>query len=156
MTGPVLTTPRLRLVPVAASDFDDVKALWSDGDFTRAIAAREPLTVEEVWFRLLRDLGHWSALGIGNWSLRLTQTGAYVGSVGVLDYRRESLPRIDAPELGWGVAPRFQGAGPRAGGRRGGPGLVRRCAEGASYGLHDRSAQCAVPETGRSGRFPDA
>lgn len=111
MTGPVLTTPRLRLVPVAASDFDDVKALWSDGDFTRAIAAREPLTVEEVWFRLLRDLGHWSALGIGNWSLRLTQTGAYVGSVGVLDYRRESLPRIDAPELGWGVAPRFQGQG---------------------------------------------
>jgi GNAT superfamily N-acetyltransferase len=60
---------------------------------------------------LLRDMGHWEALGYGNWAVRETATGDYVGSVGVLDYRRLIEPALDAPELGWGVAPRFQGRG---------------------------------------------
>lgn len=29
----------------------------------------------------------------------------------MLDYRREMSPTFDAPELGWGVAPAFQGQG---------------------------------------------
>ena len=53
----------------------------------------------------------WEALGYGNWAIRETATGDYVGSVGVLDYRRILEPAFDAPELGWGVAPRFQGRG---------------------------------------------
>jgi RimJ/RimL family protein N-acetyltransferase len=106
-----LTTERLMLCPVRIEDFDELAALWADERFTRPIAGRGPLTREEVWFRLLRDLGHWQALGQGNWSIRLKDTGAYVGSVGVLDYRRACTPAMDAPELGWGVAPRFQGQG---------------------------------------------
>lgn len=106
----VLTTARLTLTPVAVSDLDDLIALWADADFTRHIMGRG-LSEEEVWFRLLRDLGHWQAKGYGNWSIRETDTGAYVGSVGVLDYRREMTPALDAPELGWGVAPAFQGQG---------------------------------------------
>lgn len=105
-----LFTERLTLRPVVIEDFDDLVALWADERFTRPIAGRGALSGEEVWFRLLRDLGHWQALGLGNWSIRLN-TGAYVGSVGVLDYRRESEHRMDAPELGWGVAPAYQGQG---------------------------------------------
>ena len=63
------------------------------------------LSEEEIWFRLLRDLGHWAALGHGNWTVRLRAGGDYVGSVGVFDYRRDLDPPFDAPELGWGVAP---------------------------------------------------
>ena len=106
----ILTTDRLTLTPVAVSDMDDVAAVWADEAFTRHIMGRA-LSEEEVWFRLLRDLGHWQAKGYGNWSIRETATGAYVGSVGVLDYRREMDPPFDAPELGWGVAPAFQGQG---------------------------------------------
>jgi len=106
-----LNTDRLTLRPVSIEDFDDLAALWADEAFTWPIAARGPFTREEVWFRLLRDLGHWQALGIGNWSIRLTDTAHYVGSVGVLDYRRETRPPMEAPELGWGVAPRFQSQG---------------------------------------------
>jgi len=109
--GPVLITSRLTLTPVAVTDFDALAELWRDEQFTLPIAGRGPLTREEVWFRLLRDLGHWSALGMGNWSIRMKDTGDYVGSVGVLDYRRESQPPMDAPELGWGVGVRFQGQG---------------------------------------------
>lgn len=106
----ILVTDRLTLSPVAVGDMEALTALWADEDFTRHIMGRA-LSEEEVWFRLLRDLGHWQAKGYGNWSIRETATGAYVGSVGVLDYRREIDPPFDAPELGWGAAPTFQGRG---------------------------------------------
>lgn len=111
MNLPVLTTARLTLTPVDISDFEDIRILWSDGDFTQAIGGRGPMSEEEVWFRLLRDLGHWSALGRGNWSMRLTDTTAYVGSVGVLHYLRGCVPPMDAPELGWGIGTDFHGQG---------------------------------------------
>lgn len=106
-----LTTDRLTLAPVRIEDFDEIAALWADERFTRPIAGRGPLNREEVWFRLLRDIGHWRALEQGNWSIRTRDTGAYVGSVGVLDYRRACTPPLDAPELGWGVGVAFQGQG---------------------------------------------
>lgn len=96
--------------PVSTDDFGELLTLWSDEDFTRHIMGRA-LGREEVWFRLLRDLGHWAAMGHGNWTIRLRDGGAYLGSVGVFDYRRELEPPFDAPELGWGVAPGFQGRG---------------------------------------------
>lgn len=105
-----LITERLTLTPVALSDYDDLRALWGDADFIRHIFPA-PLTGEDVWFRVLRDIGHWEVLGHGNWTVRLRDGGDYVGSVGVLDYHRTLEPAFDAPELGWGVHPRFQGQG---------------------------------------------
>ena len=105
-----LVTERLTLTPVAVSDLEDLVTLWGDPAFATAIFPA-PLNSEDVWFRLLRDIGHWEALGYGNWAIRETATGAYVGSVGVLDFHRILTPAFDAPELGWGVAPRFQGRG---------------------------------------------
>ena len=75
------------LTPVAATDLDDLSALWSNEDFTRHIMGRA-LSEEEIWFRLLRDIGHWAARGYGNWSIRLRDGGDYLGSVGAFDYRR--------------------------------------------------------------------
>ena len=106
----VLITDRLTLTPVQATDLPDLCALWGDPVFAASIFPA-PLSSEDVWFRMLRDIGHWEVKGHGNWSIRQTSTGDYVGSVGVLDYRRILVPAFDAPELGWGVAPRFQGQG---------------------------------------------
>jgi RimJ/RimL family protein N-acetyltransferase len=105
-----LVTERLTLAPVAPSDLDDLVALWGDPAFATSIFPAA-LNSEDVWFRLLRDIGHWETLGYGNWAIRETATGEYVGGVGVLDYRRIMTPAFDAPELGWGIAPRFQGKG---------------------------------------------
>lgn len=105
-----LITERLTLTPVALSDYDDLRAMWSDPDVIRHIFP-DPLSDEDVWFRLLRDLGHWEALGHGNWTLRLRDTGEHVGGVGVLDYHRVLDPAFDAPELGWGLRSAFQGKG---------------------------------------------
>ncbi|MDZ4364294.1 GNAT family N-acetyltransferase [Brevundimonas sp.] len=106
----LLTTDRLTLSPVAPADFDDLCALFGDMEFTRHIMGRA-LNEEEVWSRLLRDLGHWQVLGYGNWTIRSRADGTYVGQVGVLDYRRHIDPPLDAPELGWGLATAHQGHG---------------------------------------------
>lgn len=105
-----LVTERLTLTPMRESDFGELKILWGDADFIRPLFP-DPMNGEEVWTRLLRDIGHWEIRGYGNWAVRLTDGGDYVGSVGVLDYQREIEPHLDAPELGWGVATRFQGQG---------------------------------------------
>lgn len=110
MTLTHLTTDRLTMTPVAATDFDDLLALWADADFTRHITGR-PMTSEEVWFRLVRDLGQWSLSGYGSWTVRLGATGTYLGNVSVLDHRRLIEPPLTEPELGWGLSPAFQGLG---------------------------------------------
>ena len=108
--SPVLRTARLTLTPVAVGDFEDLCTVWGDAEFVRHITGK-PFTPEECWFRLLRDIGHWAVVGYGNWAMRLTDTGQFVGTVGILDFRRDIVPVLDAPELGWGVAPGFQGQG---------------------------------------------
>jgi RimJ/RimL family protein N-acetyltransferase len=105
-----LITERLTLTPIGVGDYAELKSLWADPAFTRHIFPGG-LNGEDVWYRLLRDIGHWQALGYGNWTIRLKATGEHVGNVGVLDFRRTVEPPIDAPELGWGVHPRFQGQG---------------------------------------------
>jgi len=110
VTETTLTTERLVLTPVALTDLDDLLALWADEDFTRHISGR-PLNSEEVWFRLLRDLGQWSVDGYGSWTIRLAHDGTYMGNVSILDHRRLVEPPMIDPELGWGLSPAFQGRG---------------------------------------------
>jgi RimJ/RimL family protein N-acetyltransferase len=105
-----LTTDRLILTPKSVEDLDPLTALWGDAAFTGQIGL--PLmSPETVWFRLLRDIGHWDVFGYGNWAVRRREDGAFLGSVGVFNYRRDLEPAFDAPEVGWGLAPAFHGQG---------------------------------------------
>ena len=104
-----LRTDRLVLQPVSADDFPDLCALWADPEVTRFISG-QPMSSEDVWLRLLRDIGHWHSLGYGNWSIR-THDGTLAGVVGLFDYKRLLDPPFDAPEIGWAVAPAFHGKG---------------------------------------------
>jgi RimJ/RimL family protein N-acetyltransferase len=108
---PVLETERLRLRGHTAKDGEASAALWADASVTRFIGGR-PHTGEESWARLLRYVGHWSLLGYGYWLVEEKATGAFVGEMGLADYRREIEPRFDGtPEIGWVVAPDYQGKG---------------------------------------------
>lgn len=106
----VIQTDRLVLTPVAEGDYADLCALLADPGFFRHIFP-QALNAEEAWFRLLRDVGHWHVMGYGNWSIRTRDDGRYVGSVGLLNYRRILDPAFDAIEMGWGLSPAFQGQG---------------------------------------------
>ena len=106
----IVNTERLVLTPTAASDIEDLITLWAHPEFTRHITGR-PLCEDEVWLRCLRDIGHWQVLNHGNWVIRERSSGEFVGTVGVLNYRRTITPAMIDPELGWGLSPRFQKKG---------------------------------------------
>lgn len=106
----MIETRQLVLRPVAAEDFDDLYGLWSDERFARAVLPVVPGR-EDVWMRLLCNIGHWHASGFGNWSIRLRSTGAFVGTAGVFDFRRDIEPAFEALEAGWGIAPAHQRQG---------------------------------------------
>lgn len=107
---PVVETARLRLRGHGLADFPACTALWSDAEVTRYIGGR-PFTAEETWARLLRYVGHWSLLGFGFWAIEEKATGAFVGELGLADFKRDIDPPIVVPEAGWVLLSAAQGKG---------------------------------------------
>lgn len=106
----VLTSERLTLTPITPGDFTHLCRLGADPVFTGQIGV-PVMTPETVWMRLLRDVGHWHILGVGNWAVRRREDGAWLGTVGIFDYRRDLTPPLGDLEVGWGFDPAFHGQG---------------------------------------------
>ena len=108
---PTIESERLTLRGHVVDDFDDSAAMWAETDVTRHIGGR-PFTREESWSRLLRYIGHWSALGFGYWVVSEKLSGRFVGEVGFSDFKRELVPSFGgAPEIGWVLATSAHGRG---------------------------------------------
>jgi RimJ/RimL family protein N-acetyltransferase len=108
---PSIETGRLALRGHRPDDFADYMALWTDPAVTRFIGGR-PSTREEVWGRLLRNIGHWVSLGFGYWVIVEKRSVRFIGEVGFADFRREIEPSLDGmPEIGWAIAPDAHGQG---------------------------------------------
>lgn len=108
---PQLETARLLLRGHRVEDYEDCYAMWSDPAVTRHIGGR-PSTREEVWGRLLRYLGHWSALGFGYWVAQGKASGRFVGELGFADFKRQLEPPLgNRPEAGWALASWAHGQG---------------------------------------------
>ena len=82
--------------------------MWGDPDVMRFMG--EPATREATWSRVLRYIGHWSALGFGMWCVRDCEN-RFCGDVGVFDSRRDLDPPMTEPEVGWVLATWAQGRG---------------------------------------------
>ena len=107
---PTLSTDRLILTPSEPTDLDDFTALNADPAVVGPIGTVVQ-TREQSWHRLLRYVGHWHALGYGNWTVR-DRAGAFLGSVGLMDSRRDSVPSFEgAVEAGWAFMPAAHGRG---------------------------------------------
>lgn len=107
----ILETPRTRMRPHRADDFDGVHALWSDPAVTRFIAGK-PLSQEETWHRFLRGLGHWHAFSCGFWLVEDRETKEIIGEVGFADFKREIDPvPTEQPEMGWVFSGKVHGQG---------------------------------------------
>lgn len=102
----MLATSRLQLRPHRPEDLDESYRLWSDPATVRFISGT-PLTKEEVWFRLLRNLGHWQVYGYGYFVVLHQEK--FLGEVGIADFKREGLDL--QPEVGWVLLPEAQGQG---------------------------------------------
>jgi RimJ/RimL family protein N-acetyltransferase len=105
-----ISTQRLHLRPHTLDDFPACAALWGDPLVTRFIGGK-PSSREEVWARMLRYVGHWTALGYGYWAVVEKETNRLIGEVGLSDFKRDIVPAIDPPEVGWAFAPPAQGKG---------------------------------------------
>ncbi|RSK47041.1 GNAT family N-acetyltransferase [Hymenobacter rigui] len=108
---PLLETPDLLLRAPLATDLPEFTALANDPAFYRFLG-NKPQTEEEVWRRMLGQLGHWAMFGYGAWSIEEKATGRYCGSVGFFDFQRDLTPSLKGTlEAGWTIAPRLHGRG---------------------------------------------
>ncbi len=106
-----LATERLVMRPHQLTDFDDCAAMWADPEVTKHVAAGARFSASDVWARLLRYAGHWSLMGFGFWAVRERASGAFVGDVGMMEFRRDIEPALSAPECGWVLAASAHGKG---------------------------------------------
>lgn len=85
--------------------------MWREPAIVRYVSGK-PSTREQSFARLLRYAGHWSLLGYGYWVIEDRDSGEFAGECGFADYHRDIEPPLDdMPEMGWMVAPRWQGKG---------------------------------------------
>ena len=108
--APVLTG-RLVLRRHGPEDFAASAALWADPDVVRHVTGT-PSSRAESWARLLRHAGHWALFGHGYWTVRDRASDAFLGEVGLADWKREIEPSIEGePEAGWVFRTDAQGRG---------------------------------------------
>jgi RimJ/RimL family protein N-acetyltransferase len=113
---PRLKTERLLLRGHRLDDFDAYAAIWGDPAVLRHIGGGKALTGEEIWARVLRSLGHWTALDFGYWLIEERASGGVVGEIGFARFRRDWEPGLaahlgDMPESGWVLAKSAEGRG---------------------------------------------
>ncbi len=106
MEIPTLTTTRLTLRGWQDSDADAFARITSDPDFVRYIGDGQPIDADQSWRLMATIVGHWHLRGFGLWLVEETQTGKFVGRVGL--WQPSGWPDI---EIGWGIAPEFWGKG---------------------------------------------
>lgn len=106
-----LETDRLILRPHVLTDLPELWRLWSDPVVTRHILRGARVTENDVWFRLLRYVGHWTLQGYGFFAVCERATGAFLGDVGLMDFRRGMTPPLAVPEVGWVLAAAAHGKG---------------------------------------------
>ncbi|UYZ60883.1 GNAT family N-acetyltransferase [Hymenobacter latericus] len=108
---PRLETADLILRGPKLDDLHESADMHTDPDFFRYLG-NKPNTEEEVWRRILSQLGHWAMLGYGSWAIEEKATGRYIGGVGFFDYQRDLNPSIKGtPEAGWVLSPRVHRRG---------------------------------------------
>ena len=101
-----LETDRLLLRQFGESDLDEYAAMLANPQTMRYIGEGKTLTRAETWRSIAANLGHWQLRGFGFYAMQEKANGRLIGRVGLLN--PEGWPGI---ELGWLLAPEFQGKG---------------------------------------------
>ncbi|WP_400190532.1 GNAT family N-acetyltransferase [Hymenobacter sp. B81] len=111
MNLPVLETERLLLRGHRPADFDVLLAMWQQPAFYQYLNGAA-LPEEEVWKRMLRNVGLWALLGYGYWAVEEKASGTFIGAVGLAEWRRDISPSLRGfPEAGWILDPACHGRG---------------------------------------------
>jgi len=108
----MIETERLILRQNGLEDFEQAYAIYSDPDVVRHIGNGQPGTRQDVWFRLLRFVGHWQLLGYGMFAIIEKASGRMIGETGMADFKRGLGDDFDPfPEAAWILASDMHGKG---------------------------------------------
>jgi RimJ/RimL family protein N-acetyltransferase len=101
----VIETDRLILRMLREQDFEEYATLCANPDVMRFLNGK-PFTRVEAWRHMAMLVGHWYFRGYGYFAAEDKATGRFVGRIGFTDF-------ADWPgfELGWTIAPEYQGKG---------------------------------------------
>ena len=106
----MIETERLKLTEPTLADFDHSYAMRSDASVMHFIGGK-PASREDVWNKLLRNVGHWASYGFGVFTVR-EKSGAFVGEVGLAHFCRGLGEAFDAyPEAAWVLTSGAHGKG---------------------------------------------
>ena len=104
---PILTTARLHLREMTATDAPFILTLLNDPDFLRFIGDRGVRTLDDaVRYIEQGPRAMYARHGVGLWVVESREAGTPLGICGLL--RREGL---DAPDLGFAFLPQHRGRG---------------------------------------------
>lgn len=103
MDIPTLTTARLTLRALVATDFPAIAAFYAS---ERSRHVGGPATKEQSWRMLATELGHWQLRGFGRWAVEESTTGKLAGIIG--PWYPLGWPE---PEIGWDLMNGFEGKG---------------------------------------------
>jgi RimJ/RimL family protein N-acetyltransferase len=101
-----LETERLILRHYRLSDFEEHYKLLADPGVMRYLLGGKPMSKVEAWRHMAFLVGHWELLGYGYFAAEEKATGRFVGLIGFKN--PEGWPGF---EVGWTIAPEFQGRG---------------------------------------------
>ena len=101
-----IETERLILRMYRLGDFEDHFKLCADPNVMRYLLGGKPLSRLEAWRHMAFLVGHWELLGYGYFVAEEKASGRFVGRIGFTN--PEGWPGF---ELGWTLAPEFQGRG---------------------------------------------
>jgi RimJ/RimL family protein N-acetyltransferase len=97
----MIETPRLLLDELRRSDLDDFVRLYSDPQVAKFIGNGRPDDGAETEAWLEKALAHWQEHGFGTWSIRLRETGEFMGRAGLTVRDLEHGPEV---EIGYVLA----------------------------------------------------
>jgi len=100
---PTLTTERLTLRAPTEADFPALVDFYAS---ERSQFVGGPMSDELTWRALAGELGHWALKGFGRWAVDITETGQFIGIIGL--WHPFGFPE---PELGWDLMDGFTGKG---------------------------------------------
>ena len=105
MKVPIIETERLILRELREEDFPDYEILAADIEVMRYLGGKTQSRVE-AWRHMGYLVGHWTLRGYGYWAAEEKATGKFIGRIGFSN--PAGWPGF---ELGWTIAPAYQGRG---------------------------------------------
>ncbi len=108
---PPIRTARLTLRAMLPQDFERYARIWACPE-TVAYIGGQPWDRARAWGSFLRNAGHWSMVGYGQWAIQPHGAREMMGQAGFFLGRAGLGEEFDAyPEAGWMLHPDAQGQG---------------------------------------------